>query len=103
SSAGSPFIGLAFGLILVHHTGHKGRLVRWSVISAVLIVAGVALNFAGFPFNKNLYSTSYLLLTAGFGGGLLSVVYAIVDITKNRWAKYAFMPFIMMVCWIIPC
>jgi predicted acyltransferase len=94
SATASPFLGLLFGLILVHHKKHRARLVRWVVLSVLMLAAGIGIHFGGFPFNKNLYTTSYVLLMGGFAGGLLSAVYALLDIYPTRVGKWLTLPFV---------
>lgn len=76
-------------------TGHWLRL-RQSEFEKVvgLFVAGAALVVAGwvwgfwFPINKALWTSSYVLLTAGLALQLLAVCFWLVDIKGiRRWAK----------------
>ena len=76
-------------------TGHWLRLRRSElekvagvfVAGAALVVAGWAWGF-WFPINKALWTSSYVLLTAGLALQLLAVCFWLVDIKGvRRWAK----------------
>jgi predicted acyltransferase len=76
-------------------TGHWLRLRRSEfekvagmfVAGASLVVAGWAWGF-WFPINKALWTSSYVLLTAGLALQLLAVCFWLVDIKSvRRWAK----------------
>jgi predicted acyltransferase len=57
------------------------------VAGAALVVAGWAWGF-WFPVNKALWTSSYVLLTAGLGLQLLAICFWLVDIKGvGRWAK----------------
>ena len=57
------------------------------VAAFALIVLGNWWNFF-FPMNKNLWTSSYVLFTSGWGLAMLGVCYWVVDIKKKiAWAK----------------
>lgn len=64
-----------------------------------LVAAGVVLAFAGelagawFPINKQLWTSSYVLLTAGLGCVVLGLAYEVVD--RRGWQRMA-APFVML-------
>ncbi len=47
-------------------------------------------NALSFPINKNLWTSSFVLHTAGWGLILFSVFYFFIDICKLRWTAYFF-------------
>ncbi|AWW28779.1 heparan-alpha-glucosaminide N-acetyltransferase [Echinicola strongylocentroti] len=59
--------------------------------AAHLMVMGFALTLLGlfwslfFPLNKNLWTSSYVLVTAGVAFGFLGAFYYWVDVKGNRW------------------
>jgi predicted acyltransferase len=87
-----PAIATALAGVL---TGHLLRTRREPVEKvAAVFVAGVACVVAGwtwnfcFPVNKALWTSSYVLLTAGFALQMLAVCYWLIDIKGYRaWAK----------------
>ncbi|MBA2257322.1 MAG: DUF5009 domain-containing protein, partial [Acidobacteria bacterium] len=59
---------------------------------AVLVMAGLAWHLA-FPINKNLWTSSYVLFTAGLASILLAALYWAVDLKAWRgWTK----PFVIL-------
>jgi len=78
-------IGAHFGRLLGSDGIGRGvgLLAHWSLCALVLIVAGIALHVGGLPMNKQLWSTSYLLFTAGTCGAALILTYLAVDNVRN--------------------
>ncbi|XP_042376181.1 heparan-alpha-glucosaminide N-acetyltransferase-like isoform X1 [Zingiber officinale] len=81
----STIIGVHFGHVLVHMKGHLDRLKHWFSIGAALLVLGIVLHFShAIPLNKQLYSFSYVCVTAGTSGILFCTFYVLVDILGFR-------------------
>jgi predicted acyltransferase len=65
---------------------------RWKLIA--LVGAGLALTCAGIawnevlPFNKTVWTPSYILLSAGLGALILAVLYWVLDVRK--WTAWAY-------------
>ncbi|CAL0320858.1 unnamed protein product [Lupinus luteus] len=78
------FMGLQFGHILVLLQGHKQRVLLWSAFSFSLLAIGSILEILGIPLSKALYTLSYMFITAGVSGLVLTVIYYIVDIEHLR-------------------
>ncbi|KAK4767112.1 hypothetical protein SAY86_014862 [Trapa natans] len=74
------FLGLHFGHILVHVESHSRRIHLWSTSSIILLTSGYMLYILGIPLCKPLYTLSYLCVTAGASGLLLTVIYYMVDV-----------------------
>lgn len=80
-------IGTALGDLL-RTDGGTGRKLRW------LLLAGATLTLAGWlwsldlPFNKPVWTASYILLTAGLGALVLAALYGLID--GLRWRALAF-------------
>ena len=45
-----------------------------------------------FPINKSLWSSSFILYTAGISTIMLSVFYLIIDVYKQKWIGFFFIP-----------
>jgi heparan-alpha-glucosaminide N-acetyltransferase len=78
------YLGLMSGRILVHITDHSQRLVRWSILSFLLLLlaaglCGFSQNDGVIPVNKNLWSVSFGFVTAGGGLVGLGLTYVLVD------------------------
>ncbi|KAE9589480.1 hypothetical protein Lal_00000529 [Lupinus albus] len=78
------FMGLQFGHILVLLQSHKQRVLLWSTFSFSLMAIGSILEILGIPLSKALYTLSYMFITAGASGLVLTVIYYIVDIERLR-------------------
>ncbi|KEH43211.1 heparan-alpha-glucosaminide N-acetyltransferase-like protein [Medicago truncatula] len=78
------FVGLQFGHILVIFQAHKQRVLLWSVFSFSLLVVGYVLEILGIPLSKALYTLSFMFITAGASGLVLTAIYYIVDIKQLR-------------------
>ncbi|URD91904.1 heparan-alpha-glucosaminide N-acetyltransferase-like [Musa troglodytarum] len=81
----STIIGVHFGHVLVHMKSHLNRLIQWISIGISLLVFGIILHFThAIPLNKQLYSLSYVCVTAGAAAIVFSIFYFLVDIVGLR-------------------
>ncbi|KAI3854438.1 hypothetical protein MKW92_051756 [Papaver armeniacum] len=77
----TTIIGVHFGHVLIHLKGHLDRLKHWVGMGLSLLTLGLVLHFTnGIPLNKQLYSFSYVCLTAGAAALVFSTLYVLVDI-----------------------
>jgi predicted acyltransferase len=81
------YLGLMSGRVVIHFSSHQDRIIRWLICGFILLLlAGILCGFSRddgvIPLNKNLWSFSFILLTAGGGLLCLSFTYAMVDIYK---------------------
>ncbi|KGK91291.1 hypothetical protein DP73_03995 [Desulfosporosinus sp. HMP52] len=78
----SGLIGVVAGMILQRP---YRRLIRLSFLigSGLLLLFSAELSNAFFPYNKNLWSSSFVLLTSGLGILLLAFLYLVTDILKR--------------------
>ncbi|XAR61386.1 Heparan-alpha-glucosaminide N-acetyltransferase [Bertholletia excelsa] len=77
-------VGLHFGHIIVHFKDHMQRVFLWSMLSFPLVVSGYVLKVLGIPFSKPLYTLSYMCLTAGAAGFLLTIIFYMVDVKQIK-------------------
>lgn len=88
----TTLIGVLAGRLLRSRRDGRGK-------TLALIAAGVALALAGqvaslwFPINKQLWTSSYVLLTGGLGLVLLGACYELVD---RRGVRFGTRPFLML-------
>ncbi|KAJ0979809.1 hypothetical protein J5N97_015283 [Dioscorea zingiberensis] len=81
----STVIGAHFGHVLVHLKVHLDRLKHWMGMGLALLLIGIILHFTNaIPLNKQLYSFSYVCVTAGAAGIVFSTFYFLVDILGIR-------------------
>jgi heparan-alpha-glucosaminide N-acetyltransferase len=85
SAIGSCFLGLHFGHVLVHRKEHLARVWDWIAVSVTLLLTGVLLHLLGMPFNKPIYSVSYMLFTGGAAGVVFTGFYLLVDVHSWRY------------------
>jgi len=83
------YLGLAMGRVLVDYKTHAERISRWSLW--IVILAFSTLASLGFrfdfdvpvnPVNKNLWTLSFILLTATTGLIMLTIMYVLVDVFR---------------------
>ncbi|XP_074042747.1 heparan-alpha-glucosaminide N-acetyltransferase [Leptinotarsa decemlineata] len=89
------FIGVQAGTTLLVYKSHSQRLLRWFMWAVVTGVIGGCL--CGFrkedgliPVNKNLWSSSFVMVTSCFAFFLLSICYVLIDV-KNWWSGKPFL------------
>ncbi len=77
-------IGFLVGTMIKTTNDHQDNIQRMLVLGSLLIITGWLWSF-GFPINKQLWTSSYVLYTAGIAIILLSGMIWIVDIKKIDW------------------
>ncbi|KAM3335208.1 hypothetical protein ACQJBY_029553 [Aegilops geniculata] len=86
----STIIGVHYGHVLVHMKSHMDRLKQWVTMGVALLFLGIILHFShAIPLNKQLYTLSYICVTAGAAGIVFSMLYFLVDVVRLR---YVFAP-----------
>ncbi|KAK4406961.1 hypothetical protein Sango_0277100 [Sesamum angolense] len=78
------FVGLHYGHVLVHCKDQMQRVIFWFISSLPLLILGYLLSVLGVPYSKPLYTLSYMFITAGASGVLLTAIYFIVDVKCIR-------------------
>jgi len=78
----SGIIGVTVGMILLRRTSHLIKMALFVGSGILLLISAEWFN-SFFPYNKNLWSSSFVLLTSGFGLLVLAVFYLITDILKS--------------------
>ena len=72
-------LGCHFGRLTKLLGAPRAVAAHWAALSAALVAAAAALVAAGVPLNKQLWSPSYLLFTAGAAGFTLAAAFLLVD------------------------
>ena len=78
----SGIIGVTVGMILLRRTSHLIKMAIFVGSGILLLISAEWFN-SFFPYNKNLWSSSFVLLTSGFGLLVLAAFYLITDILKS--------------------
>lgn len=80
-------LGCVLGQFIIKISDKKLMVKQLTLIGSGLIALGLAWNVI-FPINKALWTSSYVLFTAGLGSVILAILYYIIDIRKiQTWAK----------------
>jgi predicted acyltransferase len=84
----TSLIGMLTGQRLRSARSPKSKVLGLALFGVTGVVAGKILNL-GFPINKKLWTSSYVIFTAGLALLCLSVCYWVVDVKKLRglWTK----------------
>ncbi|HEY3279389.1 MAG TPA: DUF5009 domain-containing protein [Gemmatimonadales bacterium] len=85
-------LGVAWGRRLLADVAPVDKAVEMFVWGNLAMLAGVVWGI-WFPVNKNLWTSSYVLFTAGFGLTVLATLYYLIDIrgyTRWAWPFYVF-------------
>ncbi len=77
-------IGFLVGTMIKTTNDHQDNIQRMLVLGSLLIITGWLWSF-GFPINKQLWTSSYVLYTAGIAIILLSGMIWMADIKKIDW------------------
>lgn len=70
------------------------KIVVLLVLSGLLLLSGWAWHFS-LPYNKPVWTASYILWTAGVGGLVLTLLYALVDAPGRKWTAWAVFPLVV--------
>jgi predicted acyltransferase len=87
-SIATVLFGYLIGELIKKSPDHFTKIKRMGFWGMVLIGAGLIWHYAGFPINKPIWSSSYVLITAGLGTLLLALFIFLIDI--KGWEKWAF-------------
>lgn len=101
------YLGVACGRIAVTYKQPGARVRRWLLWSVSLILSALCLcgfgQYGGVvPINKNLWSTSYVLLLAGMAFFNLAVFYVLIDV-KKWWSGLPLTPMGMNSIFVYVC
>jgi len=70
------------------------KIVILLVFSGLLTTSGWAWHFS-LPYNKPVWTASYILFTAGLGGFVLTLLYALVDAGTWKWTQWLALPLVV--------
>lgn len=85
----NALIGVFVGQFIVrpHHKGNWAKVAILGLAGLLLIALGWLLNPI-IPINKDLWTSSFVLVTSGWSLCFLAIFYAIIDVLK--WQKWSF-------------
>ena len=88
----STWLGFGFGMVLIRIDDNLQRLQVWLRYSILLILLGLVVSLA-IPINKQLWTPTYAIFTAGMAGLFFSGCYWLIEVKEQ--ARF-FRPFIML-------
>lgn len=94
-TAALVLIGTAFGDVLRRERWKPAeKVIVLLAFSGLLAAGGWAWHFS-LPYNKPVWTASYILLTAGMGGSLLTLLYCVIDASGWKWPAWLVFPFVV--------
>lgn len=89
SSVAHVLIGMWVGkMILSQRKRYEVIVLNLFVLGSLLLICGLLLNYA-IPVNKKIWSSTFVLVTCGFGSLLLALLMYDIDIRKRkRWTRF---------------
>jgi predicted acyltransferase len=85
---GTGILGMYIGQLLNLPSPKIEIAKKTAIAGAALVIAGLIWNII-FPINKSLWTSSYVLYTAGIATICLTLLYYIIDIANyKRWTKF---------------
>ena len=89
---GTCILGVIAGKWIASDRPLLERIVALFSVGAMLMVAGLVWNWV-FPINKNLWTSSFVLFTAGMGAVTLATCMWLIDVRHVRWWTWPFVIF----------
>jgi predicted acyltransferase len=86
----TTWLGYRTAMMIQESTDYRALMRPMCISAAVLIVAGLAWHFIGFPLNKKIWTSSYVLVTGGLAVGFLALWLWIADIKQWKWLSFPF-------------
>lgn len=86
----SIFVGLYYGYVIQRFQFHSQRVVQWVAPSLIQLGLAFLIHFTFMPFNKNLYTISYIFLMGGTAGLIFTVCYILLDVAKLQLPAWPF-------------
>lgn len=86
----SVFCGIYYGYVIQNFQFHSQRVVQWIIPSLIQLALAFTIHFTFMPFNKNLYSISYIFLMGGSAGILFTLCYLVLDVIRFRIPGWPF-------------
>ena len=81
-------LGFYVGKLMMETKDIHQKMERLFIAGAILIFSGYFLSY-GLPFNKKIWSPTFVLITCGLGSTLLALLIWIIDVNgKKTWSRF---------------
>lgn len=89
SSIAHVLIGMFVGRMILLHKNNPALIINnLFILGTILLFSGLLLSY-GVPVNKKIWSSTFVLVTCGFGSLLLALLMYLIDIRqKKRWTTF---------------
>ena len=85
-SIGTALLGYLTGQMILSNSSLKDAIRKMVIFGLLCIAIGVAWHYLGFPINKPIWSSSYVLFTGGLAMCFLGLLLSITDLVgKHKW------------------
>lgn len=86
----SAILGIRIGEIILQNQDKNDAVKKIAIEGLIIVILGSIWAF-NFPINKNLWTSSYVLVTAGFAYLIMGLFIYLIDIkNKQKWASSGF-------------
>ena len=92
-SIATVLVGYLLGGILAKQGAMRAKLISFLGWGTGMIALGVIWNYIGFPINKPIWSSSYVLVTAGLASLIMALLIYMIDIKGFQKWTYVFKVF----------
>ncbi|TYQ00153.1 putative acyltransferase [Tenacibaculum adriaticum] len=81
-------VGFLIGKIISEKTEMNNTLQKIFIVGTIILFIGFLINY-GFPINKKIWSSSFVLVTSGLGALSLALLIWIIDVKeKKKWSAF---------------
>ncbi len=81
-------LGFYFGKILMEVKDNQVRMLQLFIIGTALVFSGLLLAY-GFPLNKKIWSSTFVMVSCGMGAQFLSLLIYIIDVKgRKKWTPF---------------
>jgi predicted acyltransferase len=81
-------LGFLAGKMISESKHHEAKVLKLSIFGIIILFAGFLLDY-GFPINKKIWTSSYVLTTSGLASLFLALLIWLIDIKgKRKWSMF---------------
>ena len=80
----TSYMGYIFGLILVYYKDDQKKLIKTWLAIALLCIIPIYPSSLLFPFNKRLYTTTFLFAVLASSMAILTLFFVLIDYSSTQ-------------------